>query len=201
MSSINIIKSPEQIQREKIAKALQEGAQKPQYLNNNKPRVGFLYNPFVHEMGIWFQKTIKNSVIENAINIAWNGMIKYRCGGDKKKIREAKEHPNLVYKFSDPFIDTMDYLMKESVREFHTDNDKERKQNILFKCIDMFSFVVNEDIYYRARFKDQAKFIIQHFIDHPEDMIIFDLSEAEQKNVGLWNNYKPGETYGNARKL
>lgn len=201
MNDIQIIKSPTQLERERIAKALKEGAQKPQYLDNNDPRDGFLYNPFVHKMGIWFQKTIKNTVIENAIKIAWNGMIKYRCGGDKKQIREATKNADLVYKFSDPFIDTMDYLMKESVREFHTDNDKERKQNILFKCIDMFSFVVNEDIYYRARFKDQAKYIIQYFIDHPEDMTIFDKTEAEYKNVGKWNNYIEGETYGNQRKL
>lgn len=201
MNNIQIVKTQDQIQREKIAKALQEGAQKPEYLNNNDPRVGFLYNPFVHKMGIWFQKIIKNQVIENAINQAWKGMIKYRCGGDKKQIREALNSPDLVYKFSDPFIDTMDFLMKESVREFHTDNDQERKQNILFKCIDMFSFGINEDIYYRARFKEQAKYIINHFINHPEDLIIFDLTEAELKNINKWNDYNTDKPYGNARDI
>ena len=94
--------------------------------------------------------------------------------------------------------------MKESVREFHTDNDKERKQNILFKCIDMFSFVVNEDIYYRARFKEQAKYIINYFIEHQEDLTIFDLTEAELKNIGKWNDHAEkranGLPYGNEVK-
>lgn len=199
MNKINIIKTPEQIQREKIAEALKTQAQKPQYLDNNEPRVGFLYNPSVHKMGIWFQKTIKNTVIENAIKIAWNGMIKYRCGGDKQKIREATKNPDIVYAFPDPFISTIDTIAKESVREFHTDNDQERKQNILFKCIDMFCFALNEDIYYRARAKLQLKMVIQYFIDNPEAFSLLDLTEEEHQNVYKWNDYDPNKPYGNQR--
>jgi hypothetical protein len=151
-------------------------------------------------MGIWFQKTIKNTVIENAINIAWNGMIKYRYGGDKQKIREAKTNPNLVYGFTDPFISTLDAIAKETVREFHTDNDKERKQNILFKCIDMFSFGLNEDIYYRARVKLQLKMAIQYFIDNPEAFSLLDLTKEEYNNIYKWNDYDPSKPYGNQRQ-
>ena len=199
--NVNIIKSPLQIQQEKIAEALKNNAQKPQYLNNNDPRTGFLYHPIAHKMGQWFQKTIKNTVIENAINIAWKGMIKYRCGGDKKAIREANNNPDTVYSFPDPFINTLDTLAKETIREFHTDNDQERKQNILFKCIDMFSFGLNEDIYYRARTKLQLKMAIEYFINNPEAFALLELTEDEQRNVGMWNDYGKTELYGNAREL
>ena len=98
---------------------------------HNGPRTGFAHNCYAGGLGMFFQKTIKNTILEKFLDQAWQGFLKYRCAGNKAAYREAKKNPDAVFQYDDPLLACLNRVMKESVAEHHTDNDAARKQQLM----------------------------------------------------------------------
>ena len=52
----------------------------------NAPRTGFAHNCYAGGLGMFFQKTIKNTILEKFLDQAWQGFLKYRCAGLRQRI-------------------------------------------------------------------------------------------------------------------
>ncbi|MFA5408844.1 MAG: hypothetical protein WC343_08770 [Bacilli bacterium] len=151
----------------------------------NAPRVGFAHNCYAGGLGMFFQKTIKNTVLEKLLDTAWQGFLKYRCAGNSTAYRAAKKDPEAVFQYDDPFLALLNRVMKQSIRENHTDNDAARKQQLMRQATDVALTLFNEDVYYRARMKQHLADIIAALAEHPE---LLDLTPAEAKNITRWND-------------
>ncbi len=154
----------------------------------NAPRVGFAHNCYQGGLGMFFQKTIKNTVLEKLLDTAWSGFLKYRCSGSNAAYREARKDPDAVFVYDDPFLALLNRVMKESIAEHHTDNDAARKQQLMRQATDIALTLFHEDIYYRARVKMHLKDILAAVAEHPEYL---DLSPEEAKNIARWNTCSP----------
>jgi hypothetical protein len=148
--------------------------------NHNKPRVGFAHTCYDGSWGTFFQRTVKNGVIERLINMAHEGMIKYRLNGNKKAFKHGFRHPEEVFVYDDPMFEEIDGFLDKAVRRHIRDYEGNRKQVILRKIVDCALTIMFEDIFYRARFKVAIKEFILYFYDR---LYLFDLDEYELKNM------------------
>ena len=152
---------------------------------HNGPRTGFAHNCYAGGLGMFFQKTIKNTVLEKLLDTAWSGFLKYRCAGNSAAYRAAKKDPDSAFVYDDPFLALLNRVMKQSIAEHHTDNDAARKQHLMRQATDIALTLFHEDIYYRARMKRHLADIIAAVAEHPEYL---DLSPEEAKNITRWND-------------
>jgi len=151
---------------------------------HNGPRTGFAHNCYAGGLGMFLQKTIKNTVLEKLLDTAWQGFLKYRCAGSKAAYREARKNPDAVFQYDDPLLALLNRVMKESIVAHHTDNDAVRKQQLMRQATDITLTLLNEDIYYRAR----AKLHLEDILDAVNaDPSLLDLSSDEENNVRRWN--------------
>ena len=155
---------------------------------HNGPRTGFAHNCYAGGLGMFFQKTIKNTILEKFLDQAWQGFLKYRCAGNKAAYREAKKNPDAVFQYDDQLLALLNRVMKESIAEHHTDNDAARKQQLMRQATDIALTLLNEDIYYRARCKEHLRDILAAVAEHPEYL---DLSLEEEQNIRRWNGCSP----------
>lgn len=151
---------------------------------HNGPRDGFAHNCYLGGLGMFFQKTVKNTIIEKLLKEAWDGCLRYKSAGNKKAFREARKNPEAVFVYDDPLLACLNSVLKESIVTHHTDNDAARKQQLLFWATDIGLTLLNEDKYYRARAKLHLKDIIDALADHPEWL---ELSPVESENIRRWN--------------
>lgn len=151
---------------------------------HNGPRTGFAHNCYAGGLGMFFQKTIKNTVLEKLLDQAWQGFLKYRCAGNKRAFQAAKKDPDAVFQYDDPLLDLLNRTMKGSIAEHHTDNDGARKQQLMRQATDIALTLLNEDIYYRARMKLHLKDVIDAVNADP---CLLELSPAETENIWRWN--------------
>ena len=152
---------------------------------HNGPRTGFAHNCYAGGLGMFFQKTVKNTVLEKLLDTAWSGFLKYRCSGSNAAYREARKNPDAVFVYDDPFLALLNRVMKKSIAEHHTDNDAARKQVLMRQATDIALTLFNEDIYYRARMKRHLADIIAAVAERPD---LLNLSPAEAANITRWND-------------
>ena len=152
---------------------------------HNGPRTGFAHNCYAGGLGMFFQKTVKNTVLEKLLDTAWSGFLKYRCAGNSTAYRAAKKDPEAVFQYDDPFLALLNATMKQSIAEHHTDNDAARKQQLMRQATDVALTLLNEDIYYRARMKLHLRDIVAAIQVCPE---LTDLTPAEIQNIARWND-------------
>jgi hypothetical protein len=162
-------------------------------MHHNKPRVGFTHNCYTTKLGKLFQETVKG-FLERAIGKAWPMLLRYRCNGDKDKIREGKKNPDSVFVYDDPMFELLNATLKNTAREYLTDCDAKRKQTIVCQSIDMLVMLAFEDIYYRPLLKMEIEAVINAFIEHPE-LLELDLNETRVDAV--FNGF---EGYSGERK-
>lgn len=155
---------------------------------HNGPRTGFAHNCYAGGLGMFFQKTIKNTILEKFLDQAWQGFLKYRCAGNKAAYREARKNPDAVFRYDDPLLALLNRVLKESIAEHHTDTDARRKQALMRQATDIALTLLNEDIYYRARAKLHLRDIIVALAERPEYL---DLSSEEEQNIRRWNGCSP----------
>ena len=129
----------------------------------NAPRTGFAHNCYAGGLGMFFQKTIKNTILEKFLDQAWQGFLKYRCAGSKAAYREAKKNPDAVFQYDDPLLALLPHVAHHRPG-------------------------LTEDIYYRARCKEHLRDILAAVAEHPEYL---DLSLEEEQNIRRWNGCSP----------
>ena len=159
-----------------------------QQANHNKPRVGFTHNCYTTKLGRLFQETVKGG-LEMAIGKAWPMLLRYRCNGDKDKFREGKTNPDTVFVYDDPMFELLNRTLKDTAREYLTDSDARRKQEIVTQAIDMIVMLAFEDIYYRPLLKLEIEAVIKAFIEHPE-LIEWDLEERKKRHIAFINEVR-----------
>lgn len=155
---------------------------------HNGPRTGFAHNCYAGGLGMFFQKTIKNTVLEKLLDTAWQGFLKYRCAGSKAAYREARKNPDAVFQYDDPLLALLNRVMKESIVAHHTDNDAVRKQQLMRQATDITLTLLNEDVYYRARAKLHLRDVLGAVGADPS---LLDLSVDEENNIQRWNRCSP----------
>jgi len=155
-------------------------------MNHNKPRVGFTHNCYTTKLGRLFQETVKGG-LEMAIGKAWPMLLRYRCNGDKDKFREGKTNPGSVFVYDDPMFALLNQTLKDTAREYLTDNDSKRKQEIVCQAIDMVLMLAFEDIYYRPLLKREIQELVIAFAEHPE---LLDFDEDEARVDAVYNGFK-----------
>ena len=155
-------------------------------MNHNKPRVGFTHNCYTTGLGRLFQKTCKGGM-EMAIGKAWQVLLRYRCNGEAEKIREGKKNPDSAFVYDDPMFDLLNRTLKDTARDYLTDNDSKRKQEIVCQAIDMVLMLAFEDVYYRPLLKREIQNVILAFAEHPEYL---DLTKEELMTDTVHNRFK-----------
>ncbi len=155
---------------------------------HNGTRFGFAHNCYVGGLGMFFQKTIKNTILEKLLDQAWQGFLKYRCAGVSAAYRAGLKDPDAVFVYDDPLLACLNRTMKESIRENHTDNDARRKQTLMRQATDITLTLLNEDIYYRARMKLHLADVLAAIVEHPEWL---ELTAEEAGNIKRFNGWKP----------
>ena len=155
-------------------------------MNHNKPRVGFTHNCYTTGLGRLFQKTCKGGM-EMAIGKAWQVLLRYRCNGDAEKIREGKKDPDTAFVYDDPMFDLLNRTLKQTAREYLTDGEAKRKQEIVCQSIDMVLMLAFEDVYYRPLLKREIQNVILAFAEHPE---LLELDKDEMRVNAVFNDFK-----------
>lgn len=161
---------------------------------NNRPRVGFVHNCYTTPLGRLFQQTCKFGM-EKAVGKAWDVLLRYRADGNAEKIREGKKDPDKVFLYDDPLFNLLDKTLKQTAREYLTDNDSERKQKIVCQAIDLVLMLGFEDVYYRPLLKKELAAIVIALADHPEYL---DYDQPELMTDAVHNRFK--EHIGNRQQ-
>jgi hypothetical protein len=164
-----------------------------QQMHHNQPRVGFTHNCYTTKLGRLFQESVKG-FLERAIGKAWPLLLRYRCNGDKDKIREGKKDPDTAFVYDDPLFELLNRTLKDTARGYLTDSDAKRKQQIVCQSIDMLIMLAFEDIYYRPLLKLELEAVISAFIEHPE---LLELDIDETRVDAVFNGF---EGYADERK-
>lgn len=110
----------------------------------NKSRIGFLYNPYYHPLGKFFQGKVKIAILK-CIDFVHASLLRY--------------DPD-AYQFDDPRLlelqktgtDCINALFESEVKE-----DPFRKISFMLKLLDIGLFLMKEDIWYRPRFIELMK--------------------------------------------
>ena len=152
-----------------------------------KPRVGFSHNCYKGGLGMFFQKTIKNTLIEKLLTKAWEGMVKYRCSGNAKAYRIGLKEPEKVFIYDDPLFNILNSSMKDVVEDWCTDNDGKRKRPLVNKATDIILTIAFEDVYYRGLLKRILSDIVYKLAEQPE---LLDLTQDEERIDRTFNHYK-----------
>ena len=142
-------------------------ARQAEQAHHDKPRVGFVHNCYTTALGKLFQESVKG-VIERVIGKCHPLLIRYRVNGDKERYREGLKNPDSVFVYDDPMLDLLNRTLKETAREYLTDSDARRKQEIVCQSIDMLLMLAFEDVYYRPLLKKEMQNVILAFAKHPE---------------------------------
>jgi len=129
---------------------------------------------------------LKNGVIENLLNTAWKGIIRYKCNGNKAAYRDGLKHPEQVFVYDDRLFDLIDSTLKQTASDYCTDIHRERKIKLVNQALDVALTIGFEDIYYRPLMKKMLDNLISAAIEHPE---LFDLDIGEERSVQVINGY------------
>ena len=115
----------------------------PAWKGNNKSRIGMLYSPYFHVMGIFMQGTIKGAMLK-CIDFCHSAILKY--------------DPE-AYVYEDPRLQKIESVVKDAIEELFYDElerrsfgDGTRKIRFMHRAADIGLFLMKEDIYYRYRF-------------------------------------------------
>lgn len=183
--------SPEEVQ-----KMIQEDQQARQALHE-KPRVGFSHNPYYSGLGKFFQKTIKNTLLEKLLDQVWQGFLRYRCHGNSAAYKDGLKAPEKVFVYDDKFLGWLNTELKKAIAEHNTDNDAERKIRIQSKMADIVMTMLHEDIYYRAR----AKLILRDLVDAAhKDPDLLKLTNHEALNYFHFSSFNAVDGFHNPEK-
>ncbi len=138
-----------------------ETSSNPQYEGNNETRLGFKYNPYHHVKGKLMQGVMKTAV-KSAINFAHANIIKHYD-------REA-------FVYEDARLKAID----EYCKRYIDDNFQESypyKSDFMCKIVDIFLFLMKEDIYYTARWLEMINGVPRGH----------ELTENEKANILKWH--------------
>jgi hypothetical protein len=139
---------------------------KPDCVGNDS-RSGFLWNCYTSSLGKFFQNTIKGGIL-SAIHRIHD--------------REIPRYDKDAYTCTDPRVQFLDRIVKETIEEVIQDNDRDRKQKIAFMIWDIFKFVgLKEDIFYRPRILQAAVNISKKILEH-EDLLT-QMTDMEAYNL------------------
>ena len=153
---------------------------------HNKPRVGFAHNCYTSPLGRLFQETVKFGM-EKAISAAWKPLVRYRANGDKKLFAEGLKNPDAVFKYDDELFQLLNDTLKGTAREYLTDNDARRKQEIVGQAIDMLLTLAFEDVYYRGLMKQSLSDLLVKLAEKPE---LLEFTKEELMVSTVFANYK-----------
>lgn len=183
-------------EEEKAAIATASQPQERQALHN-RPREGFAHNCYNGGLGMFFQKTVKNGIIEKLLDQAWQGMVKYRTAGNKKAFRAGLREPEKVFVYDDELFTLLDAAVKEAADEWCTDNDGPRKQELVRKATDIVLTIAFEDVYYRGLMKRALDRIVLHLVENPH---LLDLSPKEDEIEAVFCRYRDHSMKRSKRK-
>lgn len=164
---------------------------------HNKPRHGFAHNCYKGGLGMFFQKTVKNGIIEKLINSAWISLIKYRTNGNKTAFREGKRHPERVFVYDDELFSLLNRAIKSAADDWCTDNDSMRKRELVHKATDILLMIPFEDVYYRALMKRALDEIVSGILENPR---LLDLDMTEERIDAVFNRYNEVKMSRNDRR-
>jgi len=131
--------------------------QHPEGDNNSRNR--FIYNPYHHPKGQFFQNVIKKAIMK-AIDFAHGAML--------------KKYDKDVFVYGDPRLKKLDEFVKQYTQENFKDTPY--KIDFMNKITDIALGLAKEDIYYRARMFDMMN---RFAFMYP----IYKLTELELENV------------------
>jgi hypothetical protein len=181
---------------EEIKKMMEEDPQSRQALTE-KPRVGFTHNPYYSGLGKFFQKTIKNTLLEKLLDQVWQGFLRYRCHGNSAAYKDGLKAPEKVFVYDDKFLSFLNDALTEAIVEHNTDNDAVRKQRIQNKMKDIVMTMLHEDVYYRARAKLMIRDIIEKAQRDPE---VLALTNHEALNYLHFSSFNAVDGFHNPEK-
>ena len=126
---------------------------------NNKSRVGFLFNPYHHEKGKFFQGVIKKVVLRG-IAFAHKWMTQY--------------YDTDMFVYDDPRLNALNDFLQVYMDLHFSDT---RTHDFMPKIVDITMGLMKEDIRYRARFLDLLTQLIKLYPNG------FPLTETEKENI------------------
>ena len=133
--------------------------------NNNRAKKsggGFPFSPYFHKRGLGLQNVIKSGIIAF-------------IGKAHKQI--IKDYDSDAYQFDDPQLQEMAAYLRAFCSENFVDEGS-RKITFMSQLLDIFLFLMKEDIYYRARFKKLLAGI-------PKESLV--LTDYERENIETWH--------------
>jgi hypothetical protein len=127
--------------------------------NDNRSRTGFLFDPYHHEKGKFFQHVTKKAILRS-IAFAHKWFIQY--------------YDTDAYVYDDPRLGGLNDLLQAYMDLHFAD---EYTHDFMPKVVDIILAIMKEDIRYRARFFDIINKIIEYY---PKG---FTLTENEKDNI------------------
>lgn len=132
----------------------------PAYLKgDNRSRTGFLFNPYHHEKGKFFQHVTKKAILR-AIDFAHKAM--------------TKHYDVDAYVYDDPRLNALNDFLHAYMDIHFAD---EYTHSFMPKVVDIILGLSKEDIRYRVRFLDLINKIIKFYPNG------FTLTENEKENL------------------
>lgn len=153
---------------------------KPDCVGNGS-RDGFLWNCYTSSLGKFFQNTIKGGVLSALHRI---------------HDREIPRYDKDAYICTDPRIQCLDRIVRDTIEEVIRDIDRDRKQKVAFMIWDIFKFIgLKEDIFYRPRILQAAVKVAHKIIEN--EALLTQLTEAETYNIARFGGYDGNDHNGN----
>ena len=133
---------------------------------NRGEGAGFLFSPYFHKRGLFFQEVIKKGITKT-INLAYNQILRYY---DKE-----------AFVFEDPRLKILRSFCKTYVATYYAEEGPGGtgiiKLTFMYQFFDILLFLMKEDIFYRPRFFEFLNNVPRGW----------DLTEAEIKNLEEFN--------------
>ena len=129
---------------------------------DNRSRTGFLFNPYHHEKGKFFQHVTKKAILR-AIDFAHKAM--------------RKHYDVDAYVYDDPRLNALNDFLHAYMDIHFAD---EHTHDFMPKVVDIILGLMKEDIRYRARFLDLFTQLGKMYPDG------FQLTENEKDNIKRW---------------
>lgn len=133
---------------------------------NRGEGAGFLFSPYFHKKGLFFQNVIKKGITKT-INLTYNQILRFY---DKD-----------AFVFEDPRLKTLRNFCKTYVATYYAEEARGGtgiiKLTFMYQFFDIMLFLMKEDIFYRPRFFEFLNNVPRGW----------DLSEAEIKNLEEFN--------------
>lgn len=130
--------------------------------NDNRSRTGFLFDPYRHEKGKFFQHVTKKAILR-AIYFAHKAM--------------TKHYDKDAYVYDDPRLNALNDFLHAYMDTHFAD---EYTHDFMPKVVDIILGLMKEDIRYRARFLDLLTELGKMYPDG------FQLTENEKDNIKRW---------------